>query len=382
MKSNTKKAKIPAKYNGYQLDGIKTVKYGFFIDYLVLNLQGAPNADSKSYDLKKEDYGTRVFENRAIISNSTDKIGTLLWQQRSNTIKIKQFAQLKLENHLFYTKSLEEIHNLIKHLLKELNLTFYSINRLDLALDFENKQQKVEKLIKRLQTNEILLGGKDKDINYYQHVQQGKVIPNGVTIGKRTSSKFCRLYNKTNEMQKTMKHYIQNCWKALQIKNEVFRLEYQLNGNYLRNIENLSLKKIFNIHYIVNLFEKATENHFKFHINKKRKEVNKMPLFEFISFDKVKRGLKVITTKITKLSRTIKESLIGQKRQVKSLLRSYFSTNQKIEYLLPLKQTLTDFDLWKWYEKKHPFYIREFQKAMIQKTFDFNLYHEHQNLAV
>jgi hypothetical protein len=385
---NLLKAIAPAKSNGCLLDGIKTKNYGLYLDYLVINLQGIPNQKS-TFTLDFEDYGTRVFHKRCTISDKTEKIATLLFEKRSDTIKIEDFAQIKLENHLFYTKTLTQIKGIIDKILKELDLKFYSFNRLDIALDYQNASDKMLKLYESIVNKKVLIGGKPKDFNQfnvYGSTSKGEFRLEGMQIGSRKSGRFCRLYDKTLELEKSNKTYISDSWKNAKIKGNVWRFEYQLNSSYLRSIESLSLETLFDSEYLMDLFHTAQNNHFILHFKKRRKEVNKMPVFNFFNWENIKNAVTRNKNKVLdilpKIKRTIKESLLGQKRLCKALLRSYCSSSQRIEYVLAMKVLIHEFKLESWFETKRPYYFEEFARASILKNFDRCTYNEHITLDI
>ena len=204
----------------------------------------------------------------------------------------------------------------------------------------------------------------------------------GMQIGSKKSRKFCRLYNKSLELQKTNKAYIQQTWENLKIKGEVWRLEYQMNSSYINSLEGFEFNDIFNKGFLMSLFEKCIDKHFVFHHKTRSKEVNKMPQAKLLNFDKVRECFKVVTRKLTFIKRKINETLIGQMRYIKACFRSYFSTSQSMEYILPLTRTCEDFGLTSWFEKKRPYYIAEFLKKQIIEDYDINKLNEHLELSL
>jgi len=383
----TKKSKKAVKSNGYQLE-IKTRSYGLFIDWLTLNLQGIPNITNPKYNFEKEDYSTRHFENVVHISNDVEKLGTLVFGKRNETIQIDNFCQFKFENHLFYTKTLEELQRLKDDLLKDLELSFHGVSRLDIALDFQNASNKVQNFYKEINNEKILIGGREKDFNKYNSLRAysktkgGVMTLEGLQIGSRKSRKFCRLYNKSLELQKTNKSYIHQTWDNLKIKGEVWRLEYQMNSTYLKSIKEFRIDELFNRNFLLSLLEKCMDKHFVFHKAVRGRELNKMPKVNLINLETVKICAKVVTETLTNVKRVIKETLIGQMRMIKGLFRSYFSSSQSLEYILPLTRTLDDFELKSWFEMKKPYYISEFLKKQIMYKYDSKLLSEHLSISI
>lgn len=382
-----KMRKRAVKSYGSQLE-IKAKTYGLFIDWLTLNLQGEPELNDLKYTFDKKDYSTRHFSDVYEVSKNGEKIGVLVFGKRNNTIQIENFCQFKFENHLFYTKTLSELKELKDELLKDLKLTYHGVSRLDLAIDFQNASNKVQKFYQAIVNQKILIGGREKDFNKYNQLKTfsrtkgGLMTLEGIQIGSRKSRKFCRLYNKTLELQKTNKSYITQTWENLKIKGEVWRLEYQMNSTYLSSLEGFELDLLFDKNYLMSLYDKCIDKHFVFHHKTRAKELNKMPVANLLNFQTVRQSFKVVTKKLKFIKRKINETLIGQMRYVKACFRSYFSTGQSLEYILPLNRTLDDFGLTAWFDMKRPYYIAEFEKKQIIKEYDYNKLNDHLSITI
>jgi len=367
---------VPTKYNGNLLDESekKSKKYGLFLDFLKINYKGFPNFDYVTgLKVDKQPYGTKTFKNLYKLSYRGHEFGVLENEPRSAIID-KTLNQFKLSNHLFYTLPAESIQNLLEEFTKSVGLTYYSLNRVDIALDFEGAKHDVHGLVKGFHNNELLISGRQKKVDFYTHTIKGKIETTGVKIGSRTTSRFLRIYNKTLESKSNIKTDITDAWQKFGLKGEIWRYEYQLNSAFLRDLEAVDLNTIFSDNGLYNLLKKANSNHFDIKYNTGKKETNKEASFELFSWRSVRACLNVIFDEVKRIKRNIKETFIGQQRMIKGLLRSYFSTGQRLEYIVPLKIMLDDFQLWEWFGKKLPFYLDEFVKAQYIKTFDRKLF--------
>ncbi|MEQ8220327.1 MAG: replication initiation factor domain-containing protein [Arenibacter sp.] len=366
---------LPVRYNGDLLDG---AKYAFNIDYLILNFSGVPITET-SNDLvfDKSEYGNKIYESMCKITYKGEKFGTMNYNPRSGILD-KDLIQLQLENHLFYTKTLTELKKMLLKVIDLMGIEFVGLNRLDLAIDFSQKQHDIPTFLRQIFDGKLLIAGREKDFNVYTKTKKGKIQFNGVQIGKRSSAKMGRIYNKSVEMLANgLKPYISDMWKntGFDTSYDVWRYEYQMSNKYLRDVDGLTLDNLFKKNFLINLFEKAQKNHFQIKNNTGKKEVNKEKDFIFICIDKVKKVIGAITGAIGKLGRTIKETFIGQQRMVKSLLRSYFSSGHDRRFILPVRQILTDFALWDWYNMKISQYFAEFKekeliKGMCLRTYE------------
>ncbi|OUS02887.1 hypothetical protein A9Q86_02230 [Flavobacteriales bacterium 33_180_T64] len=369
--------KVPDKYNGNQLTQVKN--YALFMDYINVNFTGSPVFNFEGVKATFEDYGTKVFDKRVTIDYKGQEFGTLVFSPRSAIID-EHLCQFKLSNHLFYTNSLSTIKNQLIELTELMGLTYKNINRLDIALDFNESNHNVTALLRNICNNDVLISGREKDVNIFSQTKKGKMTFQGVRIGARTSSRFLRIYNKTLESKKNLKTYILDAWSNMGITNDetnpVWRYEYQLSNKFLSELEGITLDSIFSNEGLFNLLKTANSNHFELKHNTEKAQVNQEQNFAFICWDSVANTLELVSKTITKIKRVIKETLIGQQRMVKSLLRSYVSTGQRLEYILPMKIMLSDFGLWDWFSKKLPFYLNEFEKKQFIKSFNRSQFNE------
>lgn len=370
------------------------------IDYLIINLQGTAYGEfpeDSDFKLNYYEYGTKIFNKRADLLYKSEKIGSFQHSARS-VIMAQDWSQLQLENHLFYTKSKIELKNILEKFCLETNNEFKSVNRLDICLDRQDIQNTYRGLFDRIISGNVLVSGRGKHIAAYYETFRGKSVLNGFQVGKRTSEKFLRVYNKTLSLQLTEKPYINDFFQKNGLKNEnVWRFEYQLNSSFFRNLLELSNKAeetakkitwgIFDSSMLIELIERANGGFFELHENTGKSQINKenkIPIFDFEHLKTLIQIRKPIITK--KLKPPISTNQI-KKRLAKSLFREYYANNQDQSYVIALNMVLeninviTDKKLLEWFNSKIYFYIQEFkQKDKIERCFDSVLFREHQCL--
>ena len=345
-------------------------KYALFVDYLNLNLSGVPKFNDKRLKVDFAERGTRHYNKRCTISFSGYEVGVLLYDPCNPEI-LKDSSQFKISNYLFYTIPTPKLYKFIKLVLSALNLQYTSISRMDVALDLQNNQHNLQNVAKRMFSSELLTSGREKNIQYHAITKKGVSSLTGFSVGKRTSPRFLRVYDKTLENLEGNKEYITTAHKELGFNGQIWRYEYQLNNKFFRDL-NTDLKTILSNKGLLDLYNTANNNYFQLKINTGKSQINKEKDYNFLCEKSLKYCISNKTNLIDRLKRNIKETLIGQKRMVKGLLRSYFSSRQRIEYILPLKIILNDFSLFDWWDKKLPFYLDEFKKKQIIKEFDRN----------
>lgn len=370
------------------------------IDYLILNLEGKPFGefpDSSQFKSKPYDYGTKIFINRSDIYYQDLKIGVLTSCPRSAIIS-EHLAQLQLENNLFYTLDNQTLKNIISEFCDETGYYWKTINRLDICLDRCDKDNSYRNLYKNIVDGNYLISGRPKNIQSYFETFKGKSILNGFQLGKRTSDKIIRCYNKTLSLQLTEKPYINQYYKDNHLHSEnVWRFEYQLNSNFFRNLNEISHADnsttqlmtwgIFDKAVLYELLKIANKGFFELRENTGKSQVNKEILIPLFDFDYLQSQLSFFKPIVRRLKKVILSSTTIKKRLAKSLFREYYSNNQDLSYVVALNLLLEDLDLstdkplFEWFRGKLHFYLHEFRtKEKIVNPFDYMLFQEHQLL--
>ncbi|MGO4770409.1 hypothetical protein ACEN2I_02010 [Flavobacterium sp. W22_SRS_FK3] len=382
----------------FKTDKLKTTLIN--IDYLILNLEGQPFGEfpeDSEFRLKPYDYGTKIFEIRADLYYQDLKIGIYTAKPRSAIIS-EQLAQLQIENNLFYTLSNNELKNVIEKFCDETLYSFKSVNRLDICLDKCDTHHSYRNLYSNMVSGNFLISGRPKNIQSYFETFKGKSILNGFQIGKRTSDKIIRCYNKTLSLQLTEKPYINEYYANNNLKNDnVWRFEFQLNSAFFRGLnehskanENVSQSMTWGIFDKANLYELlkiANKGFFELRENTGKSQVNKENLIQLFDFDYLQSQISNFNPIIKRLRKDTLSSTTIKKRLAKSLFREYYANNQCVSYIVALNLLLEDLDLLTekslltWFNNKLHFYLHEFRtKEKIVNQFDYSLFHEHQLL--
>lgn len=370
------------------------------IDYLIINLEGQPFGEfpeNSNFRLKPYEYGTKIFEIRADLYYEDLKIGIYTAKPRS-AIMSEQFAQLQFENNLFYTLSNDALKGIINAFCDETNYLFKSVNRLDICLDKSDINNSYRNLYSNVVSGNYLISGRPKNLQSYFETFKGKSILNGFQIGKRTSDKIIRCYNKTLSLQLTEKPYINDYYANNGLKNDnVWRFEYQLNSAFFRGLNEYSKSNatisqamtwgVFDKANLYELLKIANKGFFELRENTGKSQVNKEKLIVLFDFDFLQSQISKFNPIIKRLKKVVLSSTTIKKRLAKSLFREYYANNQDISYIVALNLLLEDLDmitekpLLMWFKNKLHFYLHEFRtKEKIVNDFDSELFHEHQLL--
>lgn len=182
------------------------------------------------YQIKREDYQTRHFKDVFVISHKDEPVATLAANPHSHILDFN-CGLLKIHNKFLYN------HDFIfwlRQFLKGAQLTFKSISRLDIALDFTDFAYglKPEKFIKSFLSDKIMKTGKARF--KCEGSQDKETTFHYLKFGSETSDITYYLYNKSKEMEeKTLKPWIAESWAQNGYKNELpmWRLEFSLKSS-------------------------------------------------------------------------------------------------------------------------------------------------------
>lgn len=368
------------------------------IDYLIVNLDGqifGDFPDTSNFSLMHHEYGTKIFSRRSDLYFNNEKIGSFMCDPRSE-IMSKEFAQLQFENHLFYTKTLSELNSLLIQFCYETQYNFKSVNRLDICLDKNDSDNGYRNLYDNVINGKYLISGRPKNLQSYFETYKGVSVLNGFQIGKRTSEKLLRVYNKSLSLQLTEKPYINEYFENNGLKSQnVWRFEYQLNSKFFRDLEQKSHANdvtekmtwgIFQLPTLFELLKIANAGYFDLHENTGKSQINKENKIDLFDFDAIKESYTKHTSLVSKISNKIISTTTVKKRLAKSLFREYYANNQDISYVIALNLLLENIDntgrkMLDWFNNKVNFYLHEFRnKEKLNQKFDFELFHEQQLL--
>jgi len=370
------------------------------IDFLILNFKGKLTEDKQGFrvyaldhvdrfELIAHQYGNKTFSEVYGLFWGSEKIGTVNAVPRSSIIA-SDLIQIQFENHLFYTKNFNDLGRMVNAIRDYFDLTFEGINRLDIALDKNDYNDKYQNLYIELIQGSKKIKGREKNVSAYMLTKNGSTEFNGFTIGKRSSSRFLRIYNKTKALlqPKQPKTYINEYFAKNGLtdtaNNPVWRFEYQLNSTfftYLRDNGRNITHQIFELETLINLIELAERNHFEIVENTGKAETNKEKAYKLHSwqdlYDTLTKKAKNIIVKVTKV---FEPSITVQKRLIKSLFRQYY-IEQNLAFLYPMAKIINQYKLKDWFYEKYQFYMQEFQnrekiKDWFNETFFIERYAE------
>ena len=187
------------------------------------------NWNFEIYDVKKKDYGTKIFEDVEYIFRKGRLLATCCSKPRSAVIPADTCI-VKFENDVLYDNLLDWQ---VKEFLHYNKLEFIGISRLDIASDFTKfaNGKDPESLIHSFLRGKIVKMGKGK---FKVHGEVGRFISHDyLRFGGKDSPISVYLYNKTKELQQVkMKPHIVEQWDkvGIDVSTDVWRLEVSIKG--------------------------------------------------------------------------------------------------------------------------------------------------------
>lgn len=200
--------------------------------------------------------------------------------------------QIKFNNKFLYQNNL---YNILTDLINDNNLTFKSMSRIDVAIDFNlfYRNLKPTSFIKSVFTKRYL----KKQRSLFQTISNTSIkgLPTYARFGRNTSDYCSYLYNKTFEMDSVKnKPWIRDNWKLhdMPTNMDIWRLEFSIKNARINltdtdsgeftNVNQMSILSPQNINI---LFWTFYINTFEFVINNGLSRIDRMPKLKLLTPD-------------------------------------------------------------------------------------------------
>lgn len=250
------------------------------IDWLQLYCTGIMS-DVVGYKIERMEYSTRIFKFIDVISLNGKKICTATHTPFSSVLE-RDMVIIKFENYLLYEK---ELFLVVDNFLKDFNLTYKNISRLDIAADFNTfyKKRNVQNFLNDFLKNNVRKIGK---ANYkLQGCQKSTHVVDYLRFGGNSSEVSAYIYNKTKELNEVkMKSYIVDTWRSsgLDVDAGVWRLEFSIKSSAIKmldkqsgDLQDISLENIKDKCFREKMFMALYEKYFCFRTNTGQSNVSR-----------------------------------------------------------------------------------------------------------
>jgi hypothetical protein len=362
--------------------------FGLNLDYLIINyrceFQDIKNLDTLSnsdFILLLQKHSTKNFSKVGVVKYKGRVLGILTFDPYAGSVLKDSFCQFQVDNRFLY-EPMDYLRAVLTEFMGIFNLVFEGFNRIDLAIDVQNGKNTeggpVANWLYNLQAevdkDRIIFSGREKAITYYTSTKKKF---SGFSFGLRSSDRFIRFYNKTQELQeRENKPHIRDFWEnhcgIMDNCGDVFRFEVQLNRRFLTSIDEFS--KIFNRKFQYSIMKISLMGYFDPRSNNGVSRVSNMPKLDPIQWGQIEGWVCGMTKKKQEFFE--KAARIKQDNETNNLLRNkimlkrmfFRYLNDKQENNLPvyfineILKTKNDFDFRGFLYRKIKIWVAEFHE--------------------
>lgn len=371
------KYNCPHRYMGQQftvaLDWLQLNCSWDFPEALIISNSHKGYIETDCYTLQIDD-GDKHFKYHLKVMDKETEIGIFQAVPRNTKKHEQQTTLLKLANHVLYKDWFAVLENLRRHFKFHIN----KISRIDIAVDGLNVADMLNDELKEKNHNYKRIGKSVIRAHSYNRTQR---IFEGWTIGTPKGDKMISIYNKSKDVQRTNKSYIEDFWKAngLNVNETINRFEMRLKNGFLKRLKSPKgfedesetangrmyndiqklLKMFSNNNFKLQVIQLALKGFFEW-VYCDSKNITRCTRIQFIPGD---------SPQMTMAKRTY----LGLSYKPKMLIHSTVkdTLNGKIKIRLAtqiISRNLTEYSLNKWYANR----IEKFINLYKQKIPDIN----------
>lgn len=316
-----------------------------------------------------------------------EQVATLLSHTRNVKFVKANHCKVDFKNHLLYSAHLWPIYETI---VMALTLLYKSINRVDIALDNANALMELCNLYAKQtrQTKVFEFKGRPRIDN--KVLDRVSMMYQNFTIGTPGSGKYITIYNKSLEITRSRKEYIQDFWKQngiiekltdleatakrlegtkepiyIEGQKNIFRFEIRLSGRAIKEIDGFKMELLRTVDGLMSIVKLHTIQFFDafWTDDPKTTRCTPMVLFPYENFN-------IIPLKKAKLQE--RDDLYKTKLSINKNVKQLFTGKLDPENASVQEMILFDiqqFNLKKWFEKKYKFeWLKTYSKMNHDKN--------------
>ena len=287
--------------------------------------------------------------------------GELFGELKTNTRAPKIFdldaMQFKIVNHRLYT---EDWLQDFRHFVNELDCKVKSVSQYDLAIDGIGAKKYKETLLKSRDPKcNVHMKGK----THISTEGSGKETTS-LRVGKRSSDKSARLYNKSKEIREhSNKTYISQVWTKSGLKQDedTERFEIVLKSKVMANYD---IWKLDDPKYMASIFRTETEKWVGFY--RITKDTNKARAMKANKFDLI--DWETLGAELLPKSKAKKPTEVYRAKQaIKTILRQ-----KEVFGIKTIEGLISEYDLQDWLDSKAAYWAEDWakEKARLEKVKD------------
>ncbi|GAA4366793.1 hypothetical protein GCM10023185_38190 [Hymenobacter saemangeumensis] len=292
-----------------------------------------------------------------------EKFGTLHANPRSEGKGLKpDSVALHIDNALLYT---DHWYEDLQTVVQACGLYVKNVTRLDIALDglnyiidFLNLYQKQFEHNKRVHMKgkaRFSAGVLDKTTMRYDHFK----------IGSGTSEKQISVYNKTKELERSNKGYIEKYWQANGLENggpacPVYRVELRMRGKAVKEVKDFAIHKLTDYSFLFDLFRTGCNNYFEFTDTTGHRNVSRQAVIELIPFNAL--GARLLEKVPRPLTDGRYKAKMAVHLTVKDIVLDLIPEATRPEALGVMKEQIERYDLYQWMSRRLPDWLKHYGK--------------------
>lgn len=270
-------------------------------------------------------------------------------------------AKLEMLNYMLYSF---EWKNAYKDILQSLNAQLKNFTRLDIAIDGVNWMLPfLNDYVK--QSNETkIVNLKGKAYMNSKILNQKTMEYRSFLVGAGKSPKKITIYNKTSELERSNKKYIESVWRkaGIDIDKDVCRVELRLNSEGVKAIRNFDIERLDDPKYLLSIFRTQASNFFEFTVKGGDSNHTRQKVVDILAFDELKIPM------LEKEKRSVNDGRYKSKMSmhchVKDILKNRYDNKQLESVLDVIDSDMMTYNLRDYYSKKLPEWIQTYYETM------------------
>lgn len=288
--------------------------------------------------LKRTQGGNRFYQDYYTIWHRNKKFGVMMANSRDKKLMPIDDIQLQVINNKLYEEGwLQDLQEITTNM----NAKWHNFTRLDIAVDGGNFLQ-LESLWK---SKKIIKAGRAAVNTYYT----GKGVVNGFYIGMSQSKKKVKVYNKSLELKKSNKLYIERFWKANGIDTtaQVERLELTMRNEESKKYKDIDWTQLDRPDHLASIMRSNFEKFCDFRIPGQGKNISRAPRVELVNWDQFAGA------SLPKDSTRPTTEIFSAKVTIKKLFEVHCITGHQLYYDIAFEVSINS-DLVEWFTKMQP----------------------------
>lgn len=271
--------------------------------------------------------------------------GILFARPRQKGLLPLDDIQIKVLNNKLYEKTwLDDL----KIISEQIGATFHNFTKLDIAVD-GGKFLQLEKL---WQEKKLIKTGRAAVNTYYNN----KGVATGFYIGKSQSKKRMKIYNKTAELKKSNKLYIERFWKANGIDptQVIERLELSIRNEEMKKFDDIDWRLLDDHTHLASIMRSNMDKFCDFRIPSADKNISRMKKVEIVNWNQLQGEM--LPKDTTRPTTEIFSAKVTIKKNFECFLKSGVQVYHDCAFEIAINTDLVEY-----FNKMQPKWIEDFK---------------------